>query len=502
MARSPSSDRGATLGARGVGIVAVMLIVMVLTLMGGVIASIVASGALGRTNDLVRERSFALVHAGFEYALKRISEGANPDGQMKTLAGGQFTVGYQAGGLITVTSDVTALQGHANPSFSIQGPDAQGSMGQCLVVNTSGWYLSNVNKDLSGLTLQNNCQTPITIASMVVSWNPANNRRLRQVRIASSTIYSSSTGVLSGTPVNVTNYTISNCTTHVLSYLRFDNAVTNTNFTIQFIMSDGSSKTAFVQTHADNMADCLNVDMGALRCGQSGYVALLGGTLTNACSAPTSIQLNAMRIAMTPNNMSPRLLGIDFGAAPQEWSGNLAPSGGAWNVSLSGPVGLAPGASIAQTAIVFDRDLRGHNWQVTYTMQDGSSQVASINLYETSMASCIGVNNTDTTVNGAQLLGQRWTNSCPLRILVSSLRTTWSGVGSRRLYTVTADGTVVYDGSASSGTTLNIDDVEIPGGSGIPINAYDFNGAMSGACFTHTLTPYTGGSVSVGSYCR
>ncbi len=501
MAPSPSSDRGAAFGPRGVGIVAVMLIVMVLTLMGGVIATIVASGALGRTNDLVRERSFALVHAGFEYALKRISEGVNPDGQVKALAGGEFTVGYQGSGLITVTSDVTSLQGQANPTFTIQGPTSQGSMGNCLVVSTSGWYLSNVNKDLNGLTLRNGCQVPITVASMVVSWNPAGTRRLLQVRIQNSTVFNLSQGIPSGSLADIADHAIPACTTHALTHLRFDGAMTGTNFTIQFNMLDGTSRTAFVQAVSNNQAACLNVDVGAVRCGQGGYVALLGGTLTNACAAPTTIQLNQMTIAITPNNISPRLQGIDFGAAPAEWSGNLAPAAGTWNVALSTPVSLSPGTSVAQSAIAFDRDLRGHNWQITYRMQDGSSQLASVNLYETNMASCIRVDNSSAVVSAARLSGQRWTNSCPLRALVSALQTTWT-TPARQLYTVTANGTVVYDGSANSGAVLNIDDVEIPGGSGIPINGYDFSGPMSGACFTHTLTPYTGGSVSVPSYCR
>jgi len=170
---------------RGLSIVVVLVTISVLSLMGGVVTSLVATGAVSKTNELVREQAFELVQAGFEYALKRIDDGVDPDGETKNLAGGQFTIGYSPTGVITVTSDVSAMYGNAAPSYSIQGPVPGGDMADCLVVDVSSAYMrsSGWPNNLRGITLQNSCSVPITIGIVTMNWNPGGSERTVRVRI-------------------------------------------------------------------------------------------------------------------------------------------------------------------------------------------------------------------------------------------------------------------------------------------------------------------------------
>lgn len=496
------SAKGARFGTNGVGIVAVLLIVFTLSLIGGVITSLVAIGAVAKTNDVVSEQAFGLVTAGFEYALKRIDDGFNPDGDVKTLGNGQFTVGYDNDtGEITITSDVSAMHGQANPQYTVQGPTG-GAMADCLSVDVSGARWQNVwwHDEIRGIELQNTCNADITVTAMTVSWTSPAGQQTVRIRLANNTVYNQWPGTSSGVPIDITDWTLSSCTTENLTYIRFNTDMGERNFTIRFTMSDGSTKQAFVQFVANNEADCLNADLSAAYVGGSGYTRLIGGTLANSCAPPTTIGISGLTVSWTPLTPARAMNDARIDGSYM-WSGNAASGVQVyfWNdVSING------NDSVAQNFLQFNSDMRGRNYTIEYHLKDGTSLVVPVNLYEADMAACLNVDTSGMSLSGGNrnLQGQLWQNTCPLGIVVDRVLTNWSGVPSnRRLLQIRAGGSNVWGGWASSGTNLDITDVEVSGTATVPVNRYRFNSNMSGGCFNHVMTMFDGGTVSVPSYC-
>ena len=122
----------------------------------------------------------------------------------------------------------------ANNSFDITATAADR-----LMVDTSAAFLSNNNKDLTGLSIQNvaNSQS-ITIDRMIVSWN--NNSKLTQIRINNSNVWSGN----SSSPANadITNFLLNTTPTiYPVDRLRFSGGILGAAINIQFVMTDGST---------------------------------------------------------------------------------------------------------------------------------------------------------------------------------------------------------------------------------------------------------------------
>lgn len=483
---------------KGMGIVGVLLIIVLLSAMGGVIAMLVATGSVAKTNELVREQAKSLIDAGFEYALKQIDSGANPDGQTRNLGKGQFTVGYDTGtGTITVNSSVSGLEGASTPNYSIQGP-VGGSMGDCLVVTTSGAYLSASKLILQGITIRNNCLAPVTIASMTTSWTPSMMEQLSSITINGNIVYGPpQSPLLSGAIADITDVTIPNCTTIPLTNITFNSSMDNKNFTLLFTMSDGTTKSAFVQFIANNEAACLDANLSAAYVNDTGNLRLLGGTLTNTCSAPTTIRVVGMTVSWAPttNNMT----AINFNGGGNEWSGSVA-SGTA--VTLTTALDIVPGTPATETYLQFSGDVRGRTFTVTYRMRDGTTKTVTVG----SMAACLTVSNTASCIGPAatrtELQLQSWNNVCTDRtVTVNRVQTTWSGGGSRRWTVLRVNNTNVWTGSLTSGSTATLTTpVTIAAGSAATVNYYRFNGNMQGRTFSHLMTLSDTSTVAVAAF--
>lgn len=147
--------------------------------------------------------------------------------------------------------------------------------GDLLMVNTSAAAIST--RDLVGLTIQNatNSQT-ITIDRMVVTWN--NARQLSVIRINGSNVWNGTTS--SPANADITNFTLNTTPTiYPIDRLRFTGNMTGSTITIQFIMTDGSSRTvaafpasnnniftvnATGKTTGSNVANTITADYNAL----------------------------------------------------------------------------------------------------------------------------------------------------------------------------------------------------------------------------------------------
>jgi hypothetical protein len=148
----------------------------------------------------------------------------------------------------TANGYFTLGQTNINPQNSfILGASAA----DALMVNTSVSALGGTgNRDLMGLTIQNavNSQA-ITIDRMVVTWN--SSRTLTIIRVNGSNKWTGN----SSSPINadITNFALNTTPTiYTVNYLRFSGNMVGTTISIQFIMTDGSSKTLTVFPASQN----------------------------------------------------------------------------------------------------------------------------------------------------------------------------------------------------------------------------------------------------------
>ncbi len=110
------------------------------------------------------------------------------------------------------------------------------------MVNTSTASLGGSgNIDLLNLRIQNatNSRT-IRLDRMVVTWN--NSRRLRNIRINNQNVWNGN--LRSPANANITNFTLNRTPSiYRIDYLRFNGSMSGATISIQFVMSDGTSKT-------------------------------------------------------------------------------------------------------------------------------------------------------------------------------------------------------------------------------------------------------------------
>jgi hypothetical protein len=111
-----------------------------------------------------------------------------------------------------------------------------------LSVNTASIGLSNVNKDITGITLTNlSTSTSITVAQMTISWTGGTSgSQLSQIRINSVTVFN--TNINSGALADITDVIIPAGTTYTVNWLRFTKAMSGSTLSITFTMIDGSTK--------------------------------------------------------------------------------------------------------------------------------------------------------------------------------------------------------------------------------------------------------------------
>lgn len=125
-----------------------------------------------------------------------------------------------------------------------------GSAGDLLMLNSSLASLAVVDTDLINLQIQNATDsTDITIDRMVVSWN--NSRRLQVIRIDNSDVWTGNAE--SPADADITNFTLDTTPTiYPIDYLRFDDSMAGSTISIQFVMTDGSSRSLTVYPASNN----------------------------------------------------------------------------------------------------------------------------------------------------------------------------------------------------------------------------------------------------------
>jgi len=147
----------------------------------------------------------------------------------------------------------------ANGSFSLGQTNIDagnfftvgGTAADLLMVNTSTATTGGSgNRDFLNLRIQNatNSQT-INIDRMVVTWN--NTRSLRTIRINGSNVWTGN--AVSPANADITNFTLNTTPTiYSIDFLRFSGGMAGATINIQFVMTDGTSRSLTVLPASQN----------------------------------------------------------------------------------------------------------------------------------------------------------------------------------------------------------------------------------------------------------
>lgn len=212
-------------------IAAIMLIVFVTIAVLG-ISTFIVEWFSQLNADQINTKCIYLAQAGIHDALYEVRSTHNTP----------TTNGYFALGLSTVDTGETYRRGGTAADLIMVDNSAAGA-------NAS---------DLIGLKIQKatNSAVPVTISRMVVTWTKTGTaRRLRSIRIAGSDRWSSGSGLSSpANAVFTTPYALNPIppsttapTTITVDRLRFNGSMSGlTSMSIQFVMSDASTKTVAV----------------------------------------------------------------------------------------------------------------------------------------------------------------------------------------------------------------------------------------------------------------
>ena len=170
------------------------------------------------------------------------------------------TVYLAQGGLNRAVYDFRFHDIAANGYFSLGKTtiDAQNSFtlsataADLLMVNTATAALANSNRDIVNLIMQNAANSTLTITRMIVSWN--NTQHLRRIDVSGTVVWTGNVAVSPATAILSPTVTLnSTLTTTPITRIRFGGSMSGATVSVQFVMSDASTRTVTVyQTPALN----------------------------------------------------------------------------------------------------------------------------------------------------------------------------------------------------------------------------------------------------------
>lgn len=109
-----------------------------------------------------------------------------------------------------------------------------------LLIDTTAAELTQGNKKIEGITIQNSATDDIVINKMTVSWTDEDDEKIETIVINGSDVWAGSEN--SGTLLDIDNFTVTGDeTVFDIDYLEFDKSMTESTVTIVFTMSDGST---------------------------------------------------------------------------------------------------------------------------------------------------------------------------------------------------------------------------------------------------------------------
>ncbi len=219
---------------KGISALVTIGVMLVLSVMGFAVVSLVSTSHTLNTEQLVYDRAFYVTQAGLEYAMRKIYEGVSPVVASPGISftGGAFTVTRQDR-LITVTGNY----GASRVVHQVTSP----SQADCTEFDVGNADLASNGTRLQHIQMQKICLETAVLDKIRVSWTNPGSEGLTKVRIENSTIYDQPP-VPSDGLTELSDYLMSGNNLHNFNEINFTNNMEGKTFTIAFVFGDGSSE--------------------------------------------------------------------------------------------------------------------------------------------------------------------------------------------------------------------------------------------------------------------
>lgn len=215
---------------KGLALIAAIMLIVFVTIAVLGISTFIVQWFSQLNADQINAKCLYLAQAGIQDAIYEVRSSHNPSS-----TNGSFTLG-----LATVNTGETYRRG--------------GTAADLLMVDTSA--VERSDEDIVGIRIQkatSSSSPTVRIDRMIVTWvKSGTSRNIRSIRIAGSNRW---TGNLSSPAnCNITNYTLNSTPTTIpINRLRFSGNMGGLiSMSVQFVMSDGSTKTVDVYPASNN----------------------------------------------------------------------------------------------------------------------------------------------------------------------------------------------------------------------------------------------------------
>lgn len=222
------------LNEKGISSLMAAGIMVILSLMGFAVASLVTTSRTIHVEQLYYDRAFYVTQAGLEYAMRKIYEAVSPVVAEPGInfGGGYFTIARQDR-LITVTGH----HGDAQVVHSLTSP----SHADCTNFDLSSANLSGDGKKMSQIHFEKICLEQTVIDKVRISWTNPGSEGFKKMKIESQTVYDNP-AVASGNLTDIANYIMNGNNQNNVNAIEFNQNMTGKTFTIDFLMGDASSE--------------------------------------------------------------------------------------------------------------------------------------------------------------------------------------------------------------------------------------------------------------------
>lgn len=251
-----------------------------------------------------------------------------------------------------------------------------GNQSDFLVVDTSQATLEGGNRRLESITLENTGSVDIIIDKINITWD--NSNLIEEIKIDGTRVWSKNgpgtpTGKQpSGTEIDIQDYALVQGSGLIdFDRLKFDGDMSDSIFTIVFIMIDGSTKQATVDLSGEGgggASDSLAVDITNVALDITDETKVIGMTIEN--TGISDIVIDKITVAWTggPGGNKIQEIIINNNSV---WSGKR---NSGQELDISNFTLISGFGSYPIDAFKFKKDMTGTTLSVTFTMTDASTK--------------------------------------------------------------------------------------------------------------------------------
>lgn len=239
-------------------------------------------------------------------------------------------------------------------------------------------------------------------------------------------------------------------------------SITRSSGVIQITTSEGIANSAYEieDVNPSDEADCLVVDTSAAAL-NGGNRILQGITLARDASCSDTITIDRMTVSWVPNDLGRQMNRIQIAGGTVYTSGGVT-SG--TNVNIT-DYNIADYATHNLTGIRWSGTVDNRNFTISFQMSDGSLKTVTVNFLAADQANCFQLNASSVYLNRSSgvwrdVQGVTVQNTCSDPIRLDRVTVSWTPTTpSRNMTQLRIDGSNVLNGSYSSGSNQNVDDI-------------------------------------------